>query len=241
MKPAQRSRMDRTKAVAYLRVSTAEQHLGTEAQLAAIQRFAVQERLTIVSWHTDKGVSGITPVDQRPGLVAAFQALQEHRIGVLVASRRDRLARDVVVAATIQRLCTSYGVQLATCDGVAQEDTPEGQFQRTLIDAMAQYERALIGSRTRAALQAKKARGELAGGVPFGWQCGIDRRLVPHEGEQAVIVLVRELTEQGMSLARIAQRLESHGYTPRGKRWYRTTIARIQKDGVLHGEQETSA
>ena len=40
-----------TQAVAYIRVSTEDQHLGTEAQRAAITRWATLNGVTVVEWH----------------------------------------------------------------------------------------------------------------------------------------------------------------------------------------------
>jgi DNA invertase Pin-like site-specific DNA recombinase len=67
---------------------------------------------------------------------------------VLVAAKRDRLARDVVVAATIERLVQDAGARIVTADGVSAEATAEGQLMRTLLDAFAQYERARVPART---------------------------------------------------------------------------------------------
>ena len=61
-----RSRPDMRVAVAYLRVSTSEQHLGPEAQRAAIEAWAARENITVVAWHTDHGVSGRSDIDDRP-------------------------------------------------------------------------------------------------------------------------------------------------------------------------------
>lgn len=224
-------------AVAYLRVSTAEQSLGVDAQQTRVRRLADAEGLTIVSWHIDQGVSGVTPVDERPGLVDAFQSLQEHRAGVLIAAHRDRLARDVVVAATIQRLAIAYGVQLLTADGAGKGQTPEETFMRTLMDAMAAYERALAQSRTSSALRAKRRRGERAGGVPFGYYADPTGKLLLHKGEQKVIALIRDMTARGFTVRAIAGRLEMMGIKPRGKRWYPTTIHRIQRE-VMHGQTD---
>ncbi len=51
---------------------------------------------------------------------------------------------------------------------------------RLIIDCFAEYERATIGARTRAALQAKKARAERAGELPYGWRLGDGPKLIPH-------------------------------------------------------------
>ena len=45
-------------------------------------------------------VSGASEHTDRPGLMAALEDIPVHRAGVLLIARRDRIARDVVVAAT---------------------------------------------------------------------------------------------------------------------------------------------
>src|SRR5260370_40984472 len=44
----------------------------------------------------------ITPIEQRPALRAALDALRAHGAGVLVVARRDRVACDVVLAGRIE-------------------------------------------------------------------------------------------------------------------------------------------
>ncbi|MBK8696886.1 MAG: recombinase family protein [Deltaproteobacteria bacterium] len=59
--------------------------------------------------------------------------------------------------------------RVVSADGVGNGDTPADQFMRTILDGAAAYERELIRARTRAALKAKRARGERAGNVPWGY------------------------------------------------------------------------
>ena len=77
-------------AVAYLRVSTEEQHLGPDAQRAAISVWAQREGVAIVAWHTDAGMSGSADVADRPGLALALGALRAHGAGRLVVAKRDQ-------------------------------------------------------------------------------------------------------------------------------------------------------
>src|SRR6185312_5993720 len=63
------------KAVAYLRVSTADQKLGPEAQRRAIETWAAGSDVEVVAWHADQGISGGSDLDDRPGLVAALAEL----------------------------------------------------------------------------------------------------------------------------------------------------------------------
>lgn len=216
-------------AVAYVRVSTAEQALGIEAQQHAIERHASMHGLTIASWHIDHGVSGGTPVDDRPGLCNAFADMERHGAAILLAHRRDRIARDVVIAATVEKMAQTLGGRVVTADGVAADDTPEAALMRTLIDAMAMYERSVIRARIRAAVKVKRTRGECLGTAPLGMAAGPDGKLTIDPAEQSSLEMVRTLTHAGLTQREICSALELGGHKPRGERWHPTTIARIQR------------
>lgn len=214
-------------AVAYLRVSTDDQHLGPEAQEAAIRRWADQHQVQLVSIHLDKGVSGATPVDQRPGFMAALADLEQHRAGHLVIAKLDRLARDLFVSAVAERLVQRLGATITPADGVGAGDGPEAALLRGILQLLAGYERALIRARTSAALKAKRARGERAGEIPMGYQAEADGKLVPVPAEQEAILLARQLHREGQTLRGIAGALETKGYTPRGRTWHPETVRRM--------------
>lgn len=218
---------DATKAVAYVRMSTDRQDLSPDAQRAAIERWASSQGVVVVAWHDDLGVSGGTPLEERPGLLAAIDALDAHHAGVLVVAKRDRLARDVLTAALVERLCERKGARVVAADGVANGDGPESALMRSLLDAFAAYERALIAARTRAALAVKKARGERTGGVPMGHVVDRDGRLEVNSAEAAAVARARELRGEGKSLRAIAATLDAEGHRPRGKRWHVETLSRI--------------
>ena len=221
-----------TVAVVYLRVSTEDQNLGPEAQRATITAWAARQGVRVAAWFTDQGVSGGKPVEDRPALLAALEAVRTHGAGLLVAGKRDRIARDVVVAATVERLTQDAGARVVTADGVSADDTPEGMLMRTLMDAFASYERALIRSRTRAALAVKRARGERLGGdVPIGYRAE-GGRLVADVQEQAVLGRVRDMRGRGLSIARVAAVLNAEGLTIRGGRIHPTTLARVLRRHV---------
>jgi DNA invertase Pin-like site-specific DNA recombinase len=120
--------------------------------------------------------------------------------GLLVVAKRDRLARDVAVASAVERAVQRCGGRVVAADGTANGEGDADQFMRRILDAAAEYERALIRARTKGALQAKRARGERTGTAPFGFTVGSDGRLVPAPDEQNVIRRVRELRIAGLSI-----------------------------------------
>jgi DNA invertase Pin-like site-specific DNA recombinase len=223
-----------TAAVAYLRVSTDEQSNGPKAQRDAIARWAKREGVTIVAWHCDEGVSGGAALDKRPQLQAAREAMAETGATVLVAAKRDRLARDTMLAAMLERLVTRKGGRIATADGVSCEDTPEGQLMRTMVDAFAQYERQLIRARTSSALRAKRSRGEKCSRDAHYGVAVQGSALVASKDEQVAVARILELRASGTTYRAIVEAMNNAAKTDqrmraRGARWHLATVQRIIK------------
>jgi DNA invertase Pin-like site-specific DNA recombinase len=159
-----------------------------------------------------------------------------------VAAKRDRLARDVVVAAAVERLAQAAGARVATADGTSSENTPEAFLMRTIMDAFAQYERLLIKARTKAALGVKSNRGELVGSVPFGYELAADGvRLEPNHLEQCAIIRIRELRDMGLPYRKVVEQMAREGWKPRGQQWHLKTVQRIlaqpRANGTIGGAQ----
>jgi DNA invertase Pin-like site-specific DNA recombinase len=215
-------------AVAYIRVSTEDQRLGPAAQRAAVEAWAARDGVQVAAWHVDQGVSGGSDLGERPALVAALGELRALDAGVLVVAKRDRLARDVYVAATIERAVATGGARVVSADGTANGDTPADAFMRTILDAAAAYERALIRARTRAALAAKRARGERSGEVPYGFRSVQGGRLEADEAEQAVLGIVAELHAAGLSHRGIVAELGARALVSRaGRPFAKTQVTRM--------------
>jgi DNA invertase Pin-like site-specific DNA recombinase len=222
-----------TVAVAYIRVSTDDQKLGPEAQRASIEAWARSTGTTVASWHVDQGVSGATAIEERPALLAALAALREHGAGVLVVAKRDRIARDVVIAAMVERAAGSSGARLVSAAGEGNGEGAADAFMRTVIDGAAAYERALIRGRTKAALAVIRSSGRKTGGdAPYGFAVAADgRTLVAVESEQLVIARARALSTSGQSLRSVAATLLAEGHTSRtGRPFAAQQVARMLGD-----------
>lgn len=223
-----RSSATSSKVVGYVRVSTDEQALGPEAQRAALAKWCTANGAELVAVHQDLGISGGAELERRPGLLAALEALRTSGAGVLLVAKRDRLARDVVVAAMVERLAERAGARVLTADGTGNGDGPESGLMRGIIDVFAQYERALIRARTKAALAVKKSRGERVGEIPFGFRLGnVGSHLEANAQEQATIGLIVRLRRQGLTISAIVDRLTQDRVPARGSRWHATTVSRL--------------
>jgi DNA invertase Pin-like site-specific DNA recombinase len=205
------------RVAAYLRVSTAEQAdsgAGLDAQSHAIVREAERRGWPAVCTFVDAGVSGGKAADERAALSAALEFVEASR-GVLVVSKLDRLTRSLRDFAELMERSRRRGWSIIALDLAMDTTTPSGELLASVVATVAQYERRMIGVRTRDALAAKKRQGV---------QLGRRRTL-----RARVIRYVCRLRAAGLTHEAIAARLNerrvptAHG----GARWYRSTVAYV--------------
>lgn len=214
-----------TQYISYLRVSTKKQGssgLGLEGQRDIIAAFAKSHGLEVVAEYCDVE-SGAN--DDRPQLATAMSHARRIK-GTVIVAKLDRLSRDVeFIAGTMKR-----GVPFV----VAMLGLGVDPFTLHIYAALAQKEREFISERTKAALAAKKARGEKVGSPNFG----AVRHLGPEAQHSAAIernkplrILAAELRASGLSIEAVAKAMEDRGVkTPRGNsKWLPTQVARLLK------------
>ena len=135
------------KYVAYLRVSTQKQGysgLGLEAQREIIHNHLHDTTLIAEFVEVESGRKS-----DRPKLKEAL-ALCRKDGATLIVAKLDRLARSVSFLSNL----LESDVEIVFCD------FPQAnKMVLHIISAISQYEAELIAARTRASLQAKKARG----------------------------------------------------------------------------------
>jgi site-specific DNA recombinase len=225
-----RRQNDPSKAIGYIRCSTEEQHLGPEAQREALTRWCKASGAQLVAVFEDLGVSGGAELAKRPGLMGAMDAIKREGAGGLLVAKRDRLARDVVLAAMTERLVERAGARVLAADGTGNGEGIDASLMRGVVDLFAQHERNVIKARTKAALAVKRGRGERIGKIPFGYRLASDGlHLEPDDPEQVVLAHVLALRADGLTIRAIAQRLDVEGTPARGTRWHATTVARLLK------------
>ena len=213
--------------IGYVRVSTAKQGhsgLGIEAQKEALERFAASEGFQIlrvfVEVETGKGSDAL---DRRPQLAAALSEARRQRCSVAVA-KLDRLSRDVHFISGLM----VHRVPFVVAELGADVDP----FILHLFAALAQKERAMISSRTKAALAAAKARGVTLGSpeLPKARKNAVTTiKALADQHAANVVPIIREIRRAGAtSLHQIADALNARGITtPRGGQWYASSVRNV--------------
>jgi DNA invertase Pin-like site-specific DNA recombinase len=222
--------------IGYLRVSTKEQGesgLGIEAQRTSIESYARQTGCPVTAFYTEVESGKLA---DRPELAKAL-AHGKRSKAKLVVAKLDRLSRNVAFLSALLE---------SKVDFVACDNPHANKLTIHLLAAVAEHEAEMISQRTKAALTAYKARGGLLGAslpqcrnlTPDATARGRERSIEAraHAASEAYADLAPTMAEwraAGMTLAAIADRLNSEGHTTRrGRPWNPVQVARVLEKSV---------
>jgi site-specific DNA recombinase len=225
----------RVRVNGYRRVSTDEQAssgLGLAAQEAKIRAYCDLYELDLIRIITDEGESGKSL--DRPGMAELLTELRRRKDGIdgVVIAKLDRLTRSLRDWADLidEFFSEKAAKRLFSVGDSIDTRTAGGRLVLNVLMTVAQWEREIIGERTKDALQAKIAKGERCGRVRFGYDlAGDGRSLVPNQAEQEAIARMKEWKAQGHSYRDLVKLVEGLGIeTKEGSRlWRPMTIKRI--------------
>ncbi|MBU0992111.1 MAG: recombinase family protein [Proteobacteria bacterium] len=170
--------------IGYARVSSEEQDLSLQKD----ELKALGCRLIF----SDKA-SGIK--SERKGLSKCMETLEKG--DTLVVWRLDRLGRSMPHLISVITELKERGIHLKSVhDGVVDTTSASGELVFNIFAALAQFERELIRERTRAGLNAARARGRMGGRKPVS-------------SDDHKVVMAKKLhADKGISIDRICTTLK---------------------------------
>lgn len=211
-----------TRAVGYARVSTREQAedgASLDAQRLAVEREIERRAWDLVEVLEDAGSSGKDL--KRAGVQRALDLLATGKADVLVSAKLDRLSRSVLDFAGLLERSRREGWKVVVLDVGVDTSTDTGELLVNVMASFAQYERRIIGARTRDAMAVRKAQGVVMGRP----------RSVPAD----TVEQIRTLRAEGLSLQGVADQLNEDGVvTGHGAAvWRKQSVAAVlaRQDG----------
>lgn len=219
--------MSKTRHIAYYRVSTARQGqsgLGLDAQRKAVRDYLGSQGEPVAEFvEVESGKR-----NDRPKLAEALAACRKHKATLIIA-KLDRLARNVRFIAELMESGVAF---------VAVDMPMANRLTVHILAAVAEHEREMISTRTKAALAAAKARGRRLGWsieARQGEQRKAARRGADRGRERAdafaenVLPVIASIQRAGVvTLAGIAEALNLRGIrTARGGRWHAMTVRNV--------------
>lgn len=238
----------------YVRVSVADRQdadmpsieVQTQSCLAYIEAHRQQNWQAIDPVYADDGYSGVDL--QRPALRRLLDDMQSDKVDAVVVHRLDRLSRSVRDLCIVLPLFTIPGVRLVSVTQPLDTATPEGRLNLHLLTSFAQFEREIIGERTREKLTATRAKGLWQGdGAPLGYRVDHQQRLVVLDAEAGMVRdIFRRFLAMG-SMGDLVEFLQRRGYKTKswvtrqgnkrgGQLFDRNAVYRLLNNRMLIGE-----
>jgi DNA invertase Pin-like site-specific DNA recombinase len=212
------ARKEKVKAIAYLRTSSAT-NVGADKdsdkrQRAAIEAFAKARGYELAGEYYDAAVSGADPIESRPGFAALLDRIEGNGVRTVLVEDASRFARDLVTQELGILVLIKLGVRVVTASGDDLTDStdPSRKMMRQIAGSFAEYEKARLVAKLKAARDRKIAAGEKCGG-----------RRSHAELRPEVVALAKQLRRSRpkggqRSLREVSAELAAQGYTtPSGK------------------------
>ncbi len=212
------------------------------AQYIASQRAAGWRALP--ESYDDGGFTGATL--ERPAFQRLLADVDAGAVDVVVVYKVDRLSRSLLdFARVMERLDKAGASFVAVTQNFSTADAI-GRLTLNLLMSFAEFEREMIGERTRDKIAAARRRGQWTGGAaPLGYEI-VDKKLVALEAEAALVrevfelyvahrsalVVARRLNDSGR---RTRQRVSSSGRLKPGREWTKQTVLYTLRNPLYAG------
>jgi DNA invertase Pin-like site-specific DNA recombinase len=184
---------------------------------AFIQSQAASGWVCLPQHYDDGGYTGGNM--ERPALQRLLADIDAGAIDVVVCYKLDRLSRSLLDFAKMMERFEQRGVAFVSITQQFNSATSLGRLILNMLLSFAQFEREIIGERTRDKIAAARRQGKWVGGVP---QLGYDveptsRKRIVNKGEAKRVGAIFALYLEHEGLVPAVQELARRGWTT--KRW----------------------
>jgi site-specific DNA recombinase len=221
-------------AIGYIRVSTerqASEGASLEAQQAKIEQWCFANGYELVSVFKDEGISG-KRMDTRQGLQDALATIKKGNAFVFYSM--SRVARSTKDMLSIGDLITKKRADMVSVIEDFDTTSASGKLMFQMLAVLAEFERNLVGERTAAVLQNKKANRQVyTNQTPYGFKA-VNGRLEQVKQEVKVVAEIQQARAKGQTLQAIADNLNLRGIpTKTNKQWQPATIHLLLQRSAL--------
>jgi site-specific DNA recombinase len=167
----------------------------------------------------------------RPALKRLMADIEAGRIDCVVVYKVDRLSRSLLDFARMMEVFEKHNVSFVSVTQQINTGTSMGRLMMNVLLSFAQFEREIIGERTRDKIRAARRKGKWAGGHPIlGYDIDPQGfKLVVNEDEAAQVRTIFDLYLKHEALIPVVQELAKRGWF--NKFW--TTRKRHERGGKL--------
>jgi DNA invertase Pin-like site-specific DNA recombinase len=239
----------------YTRKSTEEgldqEFNSLDAQRKCAEAYILSQRaegwIALAERYDDGGFTGAN-VD-RPGLKRLLADVEARRVDCVVVYKVDRLSRSLLDFARLMEVFDKRGATFVSVTQQLNTNSPMGRLTLNVLLSFAQFEREIIGERTRDKKSAARKKGRWMGGYPvLGYDADANtRRLVVNEAEAKVVREIFSTFLRNRSIVKTLEVIRSKGWVLKtwttrkgqlhpGQTFDRTALVRLLTNVIYIGE-----
>lgn len=229
--PAKRSDSADT-AVIYARYSSHNQRdVSIDQQVKAINNFAEQHGLKIISVYADRAISGTT--DRRPEFQRMIEDAKSGAFRYVIVYSTDRFARDRFDAITYKKILRDHGIRvLSAVENIS--DDPSGILLESVLEGLSEYYSRELSQKIRRGLQDNAEKCMVSTSIPFGYKKGPDGKYAIHPEEAPVVREIFDRVLHREPYIDIARDLNARGIKTRKKAlWNRSSFKFLENERYM--------
>jgi site-specific DNA recombinase len=225
------------KYAVYVRVSTEEQAqhgFSIDAQKEKGSAFVTSQDGQIYNIYVDDGYSGKDL--KRPALQSLLQDAEDKQFDIVLIYKLDRFSRRLSDLVSLGERFEKLGVGIKSVTEPFDTTTPAGKLMFNMLGSFAQFERELIGERTKMGVMRRIKNGSWSTTRPFGYDLN-DGKLTINKAEAEIAKKCYKLfLEYNLGIKLVAQRLNEEDLISRRKgKWSKNSVWTLLTNPVYTG------
>ncbi len=225
------------KYAVYVRVSTEEQAqhgFSIVAQKEKNSAFVVSQDGKIYKIYVDDGYSGKNI--KRPALQDLLRDAEQKKFDIVLIYKLDRLSRRLSDLVSLGEKFDKLGIGIKSVTEPFDTTTPAGKLMFNMLGSFAQFERELIGERTKLGIMRRIKNGEWSTTRPFGYDLE-EGKLIINEVEAELVKRCYQLfLEHNLGVELIHRRLNKEDLVSRRKgKWSKNSVWTMLTNPVYAG------
>lgn len=195
-------------AAIYVRVSTLDQAqhgFSLNAQEDSLKSYATALGYDIFQIYRDEGKSAKDM--KRPKMQQMLQDAEEKKFSAIFIYKLDRFSRSLKDLILTIDMLKSLGIDFVSLQDKIETASASGKLMFHIISAFAEFERNIIGDRTKFGMERKAKEGGFITKAPKGYKL-VNKQLIPTENSKEIEDIFQEFLNTEISLTKLAKKFK---------------------------------
>ncbi len=193
-------------AAIYIRVSTQDQAqhgFSLDAQQDTLKNYAAALGYEIFRIYRDEGKSAKDL--KRPEMINLLRDAESRKFNAIFIYKLDRFSRSLKdLILTIDKL-KEWNIDFVSMQDKIETASASGKLMFHIISAFAEFERNIIGDRTKFGMERKAKKGGFITKAPKGYKL-VNKQLIPDENSSSIKTIFEEFLNSQISLTQLAKK-----------------------------------